>query len=416
MSKYSFKLPDLGEGIVESEINNWHVKVGDVIKEDQHIADVMTDKAVVEVTSPVSGTVLSLACGVGEVLAVGSELILFDVLESSEPADLSDSDEGDKPAIHNEVIEDFNSCVEPVESSTYINSEEKIGQSTEILASPSVRRRARENQVRLTDISGTGPSSRVSNSDLDSFLSTKGDLSTRTVGIKKTTTTKIKIRGLRRKIAQKMSHSVTTIPHYSYIEEVDVTALEELRLHLNQFREATQTKLTILPFLMQALTRVIPQHPCCNAHYEDNSQTLTQFDAAHIGIATMTTSGLMVPVVRHVEALDLWNTARQLTTLTESAKTGKALTSNLTGSTITITSLGAIGGLATTPIINAPETTIIGINKIQDKVVVKNKEIVIRKVMNISSSFDHRIIDGYDGAQFIQALKKYIENPATIFI
>ena len=415
MNNYSFKLPDLGEGIVVSEIVEWHVTVGDTIDEDQHIVDVMTDKAVVEVTSPVSGIVISLACEAGIEIPVGTELILIDnsAAQSNTEVDL------------------------PIQAATQIEIQaqtvsEKIAQrvigsgvldNKVILSSPSVRKRAAQLGIDLRLVAGSGSSGRINNSDLEGFIDSGGaqvsglqNQSSAGEGVLKNITTDIKISGLRKVIAQKMLQSNRNIPHYSYVDEIDLSALEGLRKHLNDHRQTNQSKLTILPFIMKALHRILPDFTHCNAHYDDSRQMLMQHSAVHIGIATMTTHGLMVPVVKDSQALDIWQCAAQLATVTQVTRAGKATAEQLSGSTITITSLGAIGGIVTTPIINAPETCIIGINKMQQRPVVIDGQVVIRTMMNLSSSFDHRIVDGYDGALLIQSLKALLENPGAIFV
>ncbi|MEH6443074.1 MAG: dihydrolipoamide acetyltransferase family protein [Oceanospirillaceae bacterium] len=421
MSHFSFKLPDLGEGIVVSEIVQWHVKVGDKVAEDQHIVDVMTDKAVVEVTSPVSGTVEKLACDEGIEIPVGSELILF-VTQNSQSLD----------AVNNTPLETLSVNPTSTNDAVYIPAAASVNHKPDkalktilnslVLTSPSVRKHARQKGIDLTLVSGTGHSGRINNSDLTNFIdngaqqvsSTTAHETTNT--LHNTNTTAIKIKGLRKVIAQRMQQTKRNVPHYSYIEEIDLSALETLRKHLNTQRKDTQSKLTILPFIMQALVKVLADFPHCNALYNDQDEILTQYNAVHIGIATMTDQGLMVPVIKNSDTLDLWQSAAQLAQLTALTRAGKANSAQLTGSTITITSLGAIGGIATTPIINAPETTIIGINKMQQRPMVINGQIEIRTMMNLSASFDHRIVDGYDGALLIQALKKLLENPGAIFV
>ncbi len=429
MGSFSFKLPDLGEGIVESEIVEWYVKLGDNVEEDQHIADVMTDKAVVEVTAPVSGVVTAIACEAGEVLAVGKELIRFDTEGGS--GDSSDAEP---------VLQELKQKATQKVPQTTVAVEEAVSQAVskpeetaltsalapqahrtggKVLTSPSVRQRARDEGIDLSVVSGSGPAGRISHKDLDAFIATGGAL-VAPAGIRhrppKTGRTEVKIKGLRRVIAQKMQQAKRNIPHYSYVDEVDVTALEELRQHLNNHPEEGQPKLTLLPFVMQALVKVLPKFPHCNANFDEESSVLTQYDAVHVGIATMTDVGLMVPVVRHCESLDLWQGAAELSRCAKAARDNTAKATELSGSTITVTSLGAIGGIASTPIINAPETAIIGINKLQERAVVKDGAIVVRKMMNLSSSFDHRIVDGFDGARLVQAIKRLLENPGAIFV
>ncbi len=429
MGFYSFKLPDLGEGIVESEIDVWHVSPGDAVAEDQHIADVITEKAVVEITAPVAGTVVALACDIGQILAVGRELIRFAVagdgnLQASEVGPAAKPARG---ATASEEQQNTAAEIQPIscpsvpgDQAECLNTDTSTLPATQhlalphrtLLTSPSLRRRAREAGIDLSLVPGSGPQGRITERDFDAFVAVaKAPMRSG----KRHASNDIQIRGLRRTIGQKMQQSKRQIPHYSYIEEIDLTHLEELRQHLNAKRSAGQAKLTLLPFIMQALTKVLPQFPHCNAHFDQENNRLTQHQAVHIGIATMTKAGLMVPVIKHCESLDIWQSASEVAEVSRAAREGKSKNSELRGSTITITSLGAIGGLATTPIINAPETTIIGINKLQERPVVKNGAIAIRRMMNLSSSFDHRIVDGFDGAQLIQALKGVLENPTIIF-
>ena len=388
MATYSFKLPDLGEGIVESEVSAWRVQVGDLVEEDQVLADVQTDKAIVEVGSPVSGRVIALGCEAGGVLAVGAELVRFEVEAEVEPA-----------------------------TSSPVHAADTARSGANVLASPSLRRRAREEGIDLAAVPGSGPKGRISHSDFDAFIAAGGELFMPVPGRQRREgKTDVRITGLRRVIAQKMQKTKRDIPHYSYIEEVDVTQLEALRVTLNEGRTDAQPKLTLIPFLAQALVRVLPQFPHCNARFDDVADILTQYAAVHVGVATMTAGGLMVPVVRHCESLDLWQTAAAIARVSAAARDKKAAPAELSGSTITITSLGAIGGIATTPVINAPETAIIGVNKMQQRPVVIDGAIVVRTMMNLSASFDHRIVDGYDGAQLVQALKRLLENPGAIFV
>ena len=427
MGHYSFKLPDLGEGIVESEIVEWYVAPGDQVAEDQHIADVMTDKATVEVTTPVAGVVQSLACEAGEVLAVGSELILFEVAGDMANTEAPQAIDNNQASVEEaapvepkteSLAHQERSVATPKSDDPLTPLAPVVGRS-HVLASPSVRRRARDERIDLMLVPGSGPSGRISNSDLDRFIAAGGIQATPPSGHLyglKNGTQEIKVKGLRRVIAQKMAAAKRSIPHYSYIEEIDVTALEELRQHLNDNRKPEQDKLTLLPFIIQALVKVLPEFPHCNARYDEEAEILTQYEAVHVGIATMTDNGLMVPVIQHSEAKDIWQTAANLNQLTQAARDGSLESDQLKGSTITITSLGAIGGIATTPVINAPETSIVGVNKLQERPVVREGEIVIRKMMNLSSSFDHRIVDGYDGAMMVQALKRLLENPGSIFV
>lgn len=429
MGHFSFKLPDLGEGIVESEIVDWYVEIGDEVEEDQHLADVMTDKATVELSAPVGGIIRNKGCDAGDMLAVGAELVLIETEGegnvSPEPVQTPEppvQPAASAPAAPVEKLEPAASApavpVEKLEPAHQTIISHVPGRH-EILAAPSVRRRALEDDIDLGVVPGTGPAGRITNTDLDNFIAAGGmqaALPVNNLRAAKSATKDVPIRGLRRMIAQKMVQSKRSIPHYSYVEEIDVTALEDLRQHLNENRKPNQPKLTILPFIMQALTKALPEFPFCNARYNEEQEVLTQYEPVHLGIATMTEKGLMVPVVKHAESLDIWQSAAELTRVSSAARDGSAKSDELTGSTITITSLGAIGGIVTTPVINAPETSIIGINKLQERPVVINGEIVVRKMMNLSSSFDHRVVDGYDAALLIQALKRLLENPASIFV
>lgn len=413
MGSYSFKLPDLGEGIVESEVSTWYVQVGDTVEEDQSLADVQTDKAIVEVTSPVKGEVVALGCAAGDVLAVGAELVCFEIEGEGETAVDQDITEPAPVRAESAITSPLSEPVAPAA----VLKQATTGSSGTVRASPSLRRRAREEGINLAAVPGSGPGGRISHRDFDAFVAAGGQLAVPVSGrAQRHGSTEVKVTGMRRVIAQKMQQAKRDIPHYSYIEEVDVTQLEELRAHLNAEKAEAQPKLTLLPFLIQALVKVLPRFPHCNARFDNEAGVLTEFEAVHVGVATMTDAGLMVPVLKHCESLDVWKSAEEVARVSQAARNGRASPSELSGSTITITSLGAIGGIATTPIINAPETTIIGINKMQQRPVVKDGAIVVRTMMNLSASFDHRIVDGYDGAQLVQALKRVLENPGAIFV
>ena len=376
-------MPDLGEGTVESEIVAWRAGVGDAIEADQPLVDVMTDKATIEITAPVSGTLLSIAGEAGDVIAVGAELAVFATEKGTEL---------------NSVPSE--SALAPARPQT----------------SPAIRRMARERGIDLNEINGTGPNGRITRADIEACPDPAGKPAVAESGPETTGVHEIKLVGLRRKIAEHMSLSASRIPHFSYVEEVDVTDLEQLRRQLNETRQENRPELTYLPFIMQALVKVASEFPRCNAHFDDERQVITQFDPVHIGIAVQTGDGLMVPVIRHVETLDLWQCARELRQVAEKTRTGKARRDELTGSTITITSLGALGGIVSTPIINHPEVAIIGINRTQQRPVFQNNGVTPRLMMNISSSFDHRVVDGHDAACAIQALKHNLEFPATLFL
>lgn len=439
MGVFRFKLPDVGEGVTEAEIVEWRVKAGDKVEEDQDMVDVMTDKATVELPSPVSGTVKSVLGEPGDVIATGTVIVEIEVegdVPTQEEAEAAAEPEPEQPE---EVAEAATAKgdapkepeprpepkkAEPAKSD--IGGAPKLAQpggGSRPLASPAVRKRAMENDLDISTVPGTGPAGRITHQDLDDFIASGGRLAAKARGGGGAARTKrqgeetSKIIGLRRKIAENMARSKRTIPHFAYVEEVDVTALEELRQHLNKTRDEGQPKLTILPFLMTALARALPDFPNANAHYDEDANQLTRYEPVHCGIATATSNGLMVPVIRHAEALSLWDQASEVSRLAEAARTGKATKDELTGSTITITSLGPMGGVASTPVINAPETAIIGVNKMQELPRFDAKgRVTPRLMMNLSSSFDHRMVDGYDAASLIQAIKAMLENPATIFM
>jgi len=409
MKTYTFKLPDLGEGIIESEVTTWHVSVGDLVVEDQLLADVQTDKASVEVTSPVTGRVTVLGCEAGHMLAVGDELVRFEIKgKDGKPA--SAPAPATPPAGPWKEPEEPPSSLHGVHGSHPNRSSGSDSVFRQVLASPSLRKRAKEAGVNLMDVPGKSPRGRISHQDFEAFMAARSKEQAPGQGV-----TEIKLTGLRRVIARNMQQAKRTIPHYSYIEEVDVTDLEALRAYLNANREDNQAKLTPLPFLMLALVKVLPRFPHCNAHFDGETETLTEYRQVHAGIATMTAAGLMVPVVRNSETLDIWRAAAEMERVCGLARDGKATMRDLGGSTITISSLGALGGIAATPVINAPETAIIGVNKMQERPVVRSGRIVIRTMMNLSASFDHRIVDGHDGARLIQDLKTLLETPGAIF-
>ena len=395
---YSFKLPDLGEGTVCSEIVAWRVQVGDLVEADQPLVDMMTDKATIELTAPVSGTVISLAGNPGDVIPVGAELVSFDT--RPEESMQTTADAIDEP-VGTEAI-----SAEPVATDPAVSVNKP-------LAAPAVRRMARENNIDLAQLPATGPEGRITREDLVAFINQGKQAGANQPKARLTGAREIKMTGLRRSIAAQMTLSASRIPHFTYVEEVDITGLEQLRQRLNASRKANRPRLTYLPFFMQAMIPVLKEFPQCNAHFDDARHIITQYDPIHIGIATQTENGLMVPVIRHVESLTLWECADQVQQVTTRARNGNAGKEDLTGSTITITSLGALGGIVSTPLINHPEVAIIGINKAQERQVVENDRITTRLMMNLSSSFDHRVIDGYDAARAIQALKKHLQCPGS---
>ena len=411
MGEIEFRLPDIGEGVVEGEIVSWHVNVGDVVKEDDPILDVMTDKATVTIPSPTDGEIKSIQGKAGEMLKVGQVCIIFEVEGVPSNEDIGDDTEDKITEIINEETKEENKPVS-VKSSTHLR---KTGER--VMASPAVRKKAREKGIDLNSVQGSGPGGRITHNDLDTWkeagapVTAGGPKKIALNGIKE-----IPVIGLRRKIAEQMSKSYSTIAHFSYFEEVDVTNLDELRIYLNKNRDETQPKLTYLPFIMQALVRSLMKHPNCNAHYLDEEGKVLQFEAINLGIATQTDKGLFVPVVKNVEAQDIWQSASEMIRVSSAARDGTASVNDLQGSTFTITSLGKMGGLGATPIINHPEVGILGVHNAKDTPVVINGRIEIRKIMRLSSSWDHRIIDGWDGAMLIQTLKSFLENPATIFM
>jgi 2-oxoisovalerate dehydrogenase E2 component (dihydrolipoyl transacylase) len=415
MAEYVFNLPDVGEGVVEGEIVKWNVKPGDTVKEDEPLVELMTDKATVSIPSSVNGKVVSTTGKPGDMVPVGAELIVFEVKENggSKPEPKPKSEPVAEPAPDSEPKPE---PVVPPSPSSVSAPIPVVSTGTKPLASPAVRRRAREAGIDLSQVSGTGPAGRISHDDMDTFISGGGRLAAVQSGVKMTGVEEVPVIGLRRKIAEKMATSKRSAAHFSYFEEVDIAALESLRQHLNSTRAENQPKLTYLPFIIQGLIRAVRKFPQCNALYDEEKGIVFRHQAVHVGISTQTEDGLMVPVIKHAEARDVWDTANELVRVTTSAREKTATVDELTGSTITITSLGAMGGLGATPIINHPEVSIVSIHAARDRAVVREGEIVVRKMMNLTSSFDHRIIDGYDGALLIQELKSMLEHPATIFM
>ena len=423
MSDYEFKLPDIGEGVVEGEVVQWHVSVGDSVSEDDPIVDVMTDKATVTIPSPVNGTIASLSGDVGDMVAVGSTLVQFGSADgASAPSPATEPEPEPAPEPEPEPAPEPIVPPSPTPKSDPVPvampAPEPVS-SGRALASPAVRRRAREAGVELSQVRGSGPAGRIRHADLDAFIAAGGSVAGAApvaYSTKRTDVTDVKVVGLRRKISEQMTLSKSRIPHFSYFEEVDVTELESLRQMLNSTRDSSQPKLTYLPFIMLALSRIMPEHPECNAHFNDEAGVVNRHGGVHLGIATQTERGLYVPVVKHVESLDIWQTAAEMQRVSGAAREGSASLDDLTGSTFTITSLGREGGLGATPIINHPEVSILGVHKARDMPVVREGQIVIRKIMNLSSAFDHRVVDGADGASLIQHLRRFLEHPALIFM
>ena len=420
MAEHVIKMPDVGEGVAEAELVEWHVRPGDLVREDTILAAVMTDKATVEIPSPVEGKVSWLGAEIGDTVAVGSALVKIEVA-------------GDAPAVAEEAPAPEKKAETPAppppqpekpkpaapaparSASAPASAGAPRPEGERPLASPAVRLRAKEAGVDLRQVPGTGPAGRITHEDFDAFVSHGREPAA--TGLRRDTSVEeIKVVGLRRRIAEKMALAKSRIPHITYVEEVDVTTLEELRAKLNAEKRPDRAKLTLLPFLMRAMVRAIAEQPQINALYDDEAGIIHRHGGVHIGIAAQTPSGLVVPVVRHAEARDLWDCAAEVNRLTEAARAGTATREELSGSTITITSLGAMGGVATTPVINHPEVAIVGVNKIMVRPVWDGAQFIPRKMMNLSSSFDHRVIDGWDAAVFVQRIKALLETPALIFV
>ncbi|WP_420103557.1 dihydrolipoamide acetyltransferase family protein [Bosea sp. (in: a-proteobacteria)] len=456
MAERIIKLPDVGEGIAEAELVEWHVKVGDIVREDDLLAAVMTDKATVEIPAPTDGEVTWIGAEVGDTVPIGSVIVKLKV--AGEGGAVADEPPPDTLSPHPEEPRSGVSKNAPVDpgASAVIRRDaapkgtapqdegsrgeeraaakpasppppqpkparpaapaQRRAPGEKPLASPAVRLKAREAGLDLRQVQGTGPAGRITQADLDAFL-LRGPEPSRGGGlIEKSAVTEVKVVGLRRRIAEKMALSKSRIPHITIVEEVDMTALEELRAGLNRKPTPERPKLTVLPFLMRAMVKALGEQPALNALYDDEAGIVRQHAGIHLGIATQAPSGLMVPVVKHAEARDLWGCALELSRLAERARDGTATRDELTGSTITITSLGALGGIATTPVINHPEVAIVGVNKMVMRPVWDGTTFVPRKMMNLSSSFDHRVIDGWDAAVFVQRLKELLETPAMLFV
>jgi 2-oxoisovalerate dehydrogenase E2 component (dihydrolipoyl transacylase) len=426
MARFEFKLPDIGEGIAEAEIVAWHVKVGDTIAEDQQIADMMTDKATVEMESPVAGKILELAGEVGDQVPIGSVLAVIET-EGADRAQEPVEDSRDERPLADGAVE---ATPEQAEELPVVAAEapaeerkpvaaprvepevaEKEPAAGQVLASPAVRARARDLGIDLSKVRTT--SDRIRHSDLDAYLLYNGgNVSVRGGSAARSDET-IKVVGLRRKIAENMQEAKRRIPHFTLVEEFDVSALEDTRAMMNQDR-GSNPKLTLLPFLITAMARALSDWPMLNATYDDDANVITRHGAVHMGMATQTPNGLMVPVIRNAQSLSIWQIASEILRLSDAARTGKAAREELTGSTITISSLGPMGGVTSTPVINRPEVAILAVNKLEEKLVPIGGEIEIRKRMNLSLSCDHRVVDGWDAASFMQTLKGYIENPLRL--
>ena len=440
MALFTFRLPDIGEGIAEAEIVGWHVKVGDRVEEDQPIADMMTDKATVEMESPVAGTVVRLAGEPGQQIAIGSMLVEIET-EGESGASVPEGEEAVEPESAHEPVTEPSAAApvraEPVDGPHFSTSSSDGGQKKEegfdirtrqvtrsdspngetgashVLASPAVRARARELGIDLSQVKPSGD--HIRHSDLDAFLLYGAGQGYRPAGRSaRRQDEEVRVIGLRRRIAENMAASKRAIPHFSYVEEIDVTALEEMREQLNAHR-GDKPKLTLLPLLIVAICRALPEFPMLNARYDDEAGVVTRFGAVHLGIATQTDAGLMVPVIRDAQDRNVWQLAAEIRRLADAARTGKAKSEELSGSTLTLTSLGPLGGVATTPVINRPEVAILGPNRIIERPVFRGREVVPAKLMNLSISCDHRVVDGWDAASFVQEVKRLLETPVLLF-
>jgi len=438
MGEHVIKLPDVGEGVAEAELVEWHVKVGDLVREDAVLAAVMTDKATVEIPSPVDGEIIWLGAEIGDTVAIGSPIVRLKVAGEGNVADSqaasakAEADapqaettpkaepkvaEAAKPAPAPEklLVPKPGAAPKPAPAALTTGAPRAAGEKP--LASPAVRLRAADAGVDLRQVAGSGPAGRITHEDLDGFIARGPQPAGKATGVAPNTSVEdIKVVGLRRKIAEKMRLSKSRIPHITYVEEVDVSALEDLRAALNKAKRADQPKLTILPFLMRAMVKAIAEQPQLNALFDDDAGVIHQHGGVHIGMAAQTPNGLVVPVIKHAEARDLWDCATEVNRLADAAKAGTATREELSGSTITITSLGAMGGIVTTPVINYPEVAIVGVNKMMVRPMWDGAQFVPRKMMNLSSSFDHRVIDGWDAAVFVQRIKALLETPAMIFV
>jgi 2-oxoisovalerate dehydrogenase E2 component (dihydrolipoyl transacylase) len=473
MGVFTIKVPDVGEGIAEAELAEWEVAVGDLVREDQVFAAVMTDKATVEIPSSVAGKVLWLGGAVGDTIAIGADLIRIEVegkgnaaqsggadavadddtgaseaseaceasgapentvtsgaseaSEGSERPEASEASAASETSDTSEARETRETAQKPAAANPAPQpgaaapaspkpAPQKRKEGQKPLASPAVRLRARQNGVDLRHIHGSGPAGVITHADLDAYFDSGGDPQPGRGRVARTAVREVRITGLRRKIAERMSLASSRIPHITIVEEIDVTGLEDLRGQLNTEKAGDKPKLTVLPFLIGAMVKALAQQPALNARFDDEAGIVTEFDAVHVGIAAQTPNGLMVPVVRHCEAMSIWDTAAEVARMSDAAKSGTASRAELSGSTITITSLGALGALATTPIINHPEVAIVGVNRMAVRPMWNGTDFVPRKMMNISCSFDHRVVDGWDAAVFVKRLKTLLETPAMIFL
>ncbi|BEP56594.1 dihydrolipoamide acetyltransferase family protein [Variovorax sp. V118] len=403
MGTLTIKVPDLGEGIAEVELVAWRVQPGDTVAEDQVLADVMTDKATVEIPSPAAGRVLALGGEVGQQIAVGAELIRIDVADGGEAQ---------------EAVPAVPAVSAPAPAAMPAPAERARPSAGKPLAAPAVRHRATVLGIDLRQVSGSSADGRILHEDLDAWLLRRPGPPTPDAAryAERHDEEAVPVTGVRRRIAQRMQDAMRRIPHFTYVEEVDVTELELLRARINERWGGERAHLTLLPLLVRAVVLAVPRFPQINARFDDEAGVLTRHGAVHVGIATQTAAGLMVPVLRHAEARDLWSSATEIARLADAARAGRATRDELSGSTLTVTSLGALGGIASTPIINTPEVAIVGVNRIVQRPVMLGGAVVARRMMNLSSSFDHRVVDGQLAAEFVQAVRASLECPALLFV
>jgi len=424
MGVHAIRLPDVGEGIAQAELIEWHVQIGDLVREDDILAAVMTDKAAIEVPSSVSGKVLELGGEVGEMMAIGAVLIRIEVEgegnEAEAPAGAEPAAEAPEPvaeipapAPEPEPVPEPRAAPAPAKPAA---APVPRTNGTKPLAAPSVRARARQEGVDLRQVPGSGPAGRIGHDDLDHWIASGGIQQGAVTRGRNTGVEEVRVIGMRRRIAEKMALSKQHIPHITIVEEIEIEALESLRAALNEKHAGERPKLTLLPFLMRAVVEAVREQPELNARFDDEAGVIHRHGGVHIGIATQTPQGLNVPVLRHAEAGSLWDNAATLTRLADAARDGTIKREELSGGTITITSLGPLGAIASTPIINYPEVAIIGVNKMQIRPVWDGQQFQPRKMMNLSCAFDHRVIDGWDAALFVQKLKTLLETPAMLFV
>ncbi|HET9025160.1 MAG TPA: dihydrolipoamide acetyltransferase family protein [Burkholderiaceae bacterium] len=427
MGIHVIKMPDIGEGIAEVELVGWHVQPGDAVAEDQPLADVMTDKATVEIPSPVKGKVIGLGGNVGDVIAVGAELIRIEVegegntavasppaVPRAAPAPMP----APPPPVVPAQVAEMPAAPRPAPApAPAARPPARRVPGERPLASPAVRRRALELGIELKFVAGSGPEGRIRHEDLDAYLDARGaPTASGSRYVERHDEEQVQLIGLRRRIAQKMQEAKRRIPHFTYVEEIDVTELEALRAQLNEHHGASRGHLTLLPLLARAIVLALRDFSHINARFDDDAGVVTRYGAVHLGVATQTDAGLMVPVLRHAEARDPWSTAAEILRLSDAARSGKAAREELSGSTITVTSLGPLGGIVTTPVINYPEVAIVGVGRIVERPVIRGGQIVARRLLNLSCSFDHRVVDGADGAYFVQAVRRLLESPALLFV